>query len=501
MDTKKTTIDRSSSITSADEPPNTVLIDLATTRTGQDCRTPESLLELVELCEEHEQLDIAFKILCQGARDFPQHAAILYKLATCYGEQGDGERRSTLLERLLEVDPCHREALEDLVSAYGAGKGSSKRIKSLLLSAAEHGLDTATLSRLEQRVALDEGGMVESIDRRTASTFSDSDIRSYFALFGGRIDKHARQSQSREPGGVNFIPVQEPLTLWHVRKHLEGEETFGIYPLRTDDSATMMVFVLHNRNEAGGLSEANDPARLERQAILRSAAARIENELTVLRLPPLVERNGSEQVLFWILFDSPRAIQVVDTIGSLFLELQHRLQAPAIVLEYLPKAQTGRKKEIGRAVKLPLGKDQQTGESGCFLDQNGEPIEAPSGIVSRIEPISAEILGVTIQMLEERTGRSTLPEIGGARREILETKASRGEPKPEPKPPPKSTLKPKPNPNPVPPPRSRSSTIRPCLVAESEKSQNIAQLVRSCPVLESLCREALTWLKTVVEDH
>ncbi|MGH2946929.1 MAG: TOTE conflict system archaeo-eukaryotic primase domain-containing protein [Solirubrobacteraceae bacterium] len=204
----------------------------------------------------------------------------------------------------------------------------------------------------------------------------------FSSLFRGRTDVFATRWQSRtKPGVSGWAPrcanewkpgvCEKPrvkcaacghrrfvaLSDAELRKHLEGRQTIGIYPLLADETCWFVAIDL------------DGPTWREDAGAVRDAAAEHD-------VPVLVERSRSgEGAHVWMLFSRPVAARIARAVGSwLLTQAMHRRSISMSSYDRLfPNQDTMPAGGFGNLIALPLQRDRRAEGCTVFLDDPLEP--------------------------------------------------------------------------------------------------------------------------------
>ncbi|MGZ4249100.1 MAG: TOTE conflict system archaeo-eukaryotic primase domain-containing protein [Solirubrobacteraceae bacterium] len=213
-------------------------------------------------------------------------------------------------------------------------------------------------------------------------TTAEGRVRLFASLFRGRPDVFAtRWESTRTPGRSGWAPrcANEwqpgrcfkpkvkcadcadrrfvPLTHTEVRRHLEGRQTVGIYPLLADETCWLVAVDLD------GIGWRDDVSAL------REAAADLE-------IPVSVERSRSgDGAHAWIFFEGPVPACAARSLASLLLtQAMTRRSIPMDSYDRLfPNQATMPAGGFGNLVALPLQYARRADGCTVFLDEGLQP--------------------------------------------------------------------------------------------------------------------------------
>lgn len=211
---------------------------------------------------------------------------------------------------------------------------------------------------------------------------ADGRVALFGSLFRGRPDVFAtRWESSKTPGRSGWAPrcVNEwrpgtcfkpkvkcaecasrrfvALSSTEIRRHLEGRQTIGIYPLLPDETCWLVAIDLD------GASWRDDVEALRESA-------------EDLGIPVLVERSRSgDGAHVWVLFSEPVSARVVRSVGSLLLTRAMSRQAIAMSSydRLFPNQDTMPTGGFGNLIALPLQRERRSEGCTVFLGEDLEP--------------------------------------------------------------------------------------------------------------------------------
>ena len=151
-----------------------------------------------------------------------------------------------------------------------------------------------------------------------------------------------------------------------MRRHLEGRQTIGIYPLLGDETCWLVAVDLDG-------------------ASWREDAAALREAATEAAVPVLVERSRSgEGAHVWVLFCRPVAARVARSVASWLLTqaMSRRSIAMDSYDRLFPNQDTMPTGGFGNLIALPLQRERRAQGCTVFLDESMEPHLRVSGRTS-----------------------------------------------------------------------------------------------------------------------
>lgn len=222
---------------------------------------------------------------------------------------------------------------------------------------------------------------------------ADGRVALFAELFRGRADVFATRWESRtRPGRAGWAPrcanewvpgvCEKPrvkcavcrhrrfVALSHaeVRRHLEGAQTIGVYPLLADETCHLVAIDLDG---AGW----RDDARAVREAAGEAG------------VPVLVERSRSgEGAHLWVLFSRPVSARVARTLGSWLLTQAMRRSSLSMASydRLFPNQDTMPAGGFGNLIALPLQRERRGDGCTVFLDEALEPFADQWGFLAGV---------------------------------------------------------------------------------------------------------------------
>lgn len=213
-------------------------------------------------------------------------------------------------------------------------------------------------------------------------TTADGRVALFTSLFRGRPDVFAtRWESTKSPGKTGWAPrclnewrpgvCQKPkvkcadcanrrFVAWsaaEARRHLEGRQTAGIYPLLADETCWLVAIDL------------DGPGWREDVGALRDSARELD-------IPVLIERSRSGNgAHLWVLFSRPVSARVARAVGSLLLTraMSRRLISMGSYDRLLPNQDTMPAGGFGNLIALPLQHARRAAGCTVFLGEDLAP--------------------------------------------------------------------------------------------------------------------------------
>jgi superfamily II DNA or RNA helicase len=177
------------------------------------------------------------------------------------------------------------------------------------------------------------------------------------------------------------------LTSGELRRHLEGRQTVGIYPLQADETCWLVAVDLDGNS-------------------WREDVAALRDSAEDLGIPLLVERSRSgDGAHAWVLFSEPVSAHVARSVGSLLLTrtMTHRAIAMSSYDRLFPNQDTMPAGGFGNLIALPLQRDRRGHGCTVFLDEGLEPYHDQWVYLAGVERLPAN-RAVQIAGEAERAG-------------------------------------------------------------------------------------------------
>ena len=324
---------------------------------------PSVHFEWGRLCEEIGMARQARESYEQAIALNPDNPDYHYRVALLYHERGAWERTLKHLQKTVSLSPGNTKARELLSALYQeVGFAGSAR----------------SISGKKETAA--------SIPPRQALTISEKEVLPFMGLFKGKEVGFARYHFNKS-GNLVHTFVNRPLGINEVFRHLRGEDSIGIYPLRADQTLKFSIIrvripwrrIVGNIKDAGFLAVTKDRAHDYAKKVMENARG--------FGFPAYWEKPGQYERRVWFFFDEfiPREM------GKRFLDaLLQKITAPGVDLAV--DCLVGLKgMGIGLQefpIMLPLGINPRAGERCFFLNERGDFYEDQLLFVQKIRTIS-----------------------------------------------------------------------------------------------------------------
>ena len=202
----------------------------------------------------------------------------------------------------------------------------------------------------------------------------------YLQLFRGREDYFAQQGEDW------YFPVPKALDEFYLRRHLEGDATFGLYVLNRESCCHLVCIDIDIPKSSLGEVDFADPD--EKYGYLKHKLDAVLEALSgPLAVPPesiLLEDTGGRGYHIWVFFSGPVQGQTAVTFGEV---LKTHLD---FEIEFFPKQ--GRltpNRRYGNLVKLPLGHHRKYGSRSSFFCLSSQGPQAITGTAENLAHLRA----------------------------------------------------------------------------------------------------------------
>ncbi len=313
-------------------------------------KDPKVHFEWGKLCEELGMARQARESYEQAVALNPNHPEYHFKIALLYQEKGAWERTLKHLQKTISLSPDHAEAKRMLATLYEemGFKGSAIAVQ-----------------RREKRVDLTF--QTPSFD------LIEEDGNVLLNLFKGREFGYATNDLN-ETGATRPSFVKGVLGLEELYKHLRGDETYGVYPLRTDRTLRFTCIhvaipwrkVLENIKNGGFLTLLEEKVHQYAREMIK--------RLQEYEIPAYLENSGARDRRIWFFFEEFIPVELAERFLNAILD---RVSSPPS--ETTLTLLLGLKgKGIGQEeypIMLPLGVNPRTGKRCFFINEYGDPYE------------------------------------------------------------------------------------------------------------------------------
>ncbi len=370
-------------------------------------RAPESddagyLLALGQACEEVGEprwATTAYNVILRGD---PGHPEAHLRLSELAAEAGDLERAAIHREALAASRPEDTKNLLQLLELYSrlGWPEQADRVRERLAkmgmrlrphaSPAEPSVEESRLGAESRRDAVDLALIVHPTDEQVAR---------FLGLFAGREDVHARQWFSPRKGVAGYSPVEEPLTARHVRQHLFGDVTLGVYPIRLDGTCLFFAIDIDLTKSAIEWARRGADEAAEVRSDLARAVSCVVAYCQGIGLPPLLEDSGYKGRHLWFFLEQPERADLLHRFGKVLLQQMESDLPGGVALEFFPRQSRRKGKGYGNLIKVPLGVHRRTGRRGLLLKPDGTPHPRPFDLLGAVTKMThGDLLGALDQI-------------------------------------------------------------------------------------------------------
>jgi len=211
----------------------------------------------------------------------------------------------------------------------------------------------------------------------------------YLQLFKGREDYFAQQGEDW------YSPVPKALDEVYLRRHFEGDATFGLYVLNRKSCCHLVCIDIDiPKSELGKVDFSNPGEKYgylkhKLDAILEA----LSGQLAVHPESILLEETGGRGYHIWVFFSGPVQGLTAVTFGEV---LKTHLE---FEIEFFPKqSRLTPNRKYGNLIKLPLGVHQKYGAKSLFFCLSSQGPQTFTGITENlvhlraISPLDPEVL-------------------------------------------------------------------------------------------------------------
>ncbi len=316
-----------------------------------------------KLCEELGMARQARESYEQAIALDPNNGEYHWRIARLLYERGGWERALKHLQKTVVLLPQNVEAKEMLSSLY--------REMGFTGSA-------SLISRKKEATA--------STPRGQPLSLSEQDVLTFMNLFSGKEVGFVRY-QFGQSGDLGHVFVNGPIRINEIIRHLRGEGSFGVYPVRADGTLKYSLIrirvpwrrIVGNIKNSGFLAITEDKAH--------DYARKVVGNVRNLGLPAYLEKPGKYERRIWFFFEDFIPHEMAKRFLDAILE---KTIAPGVDLAV--DSMIGLKGVgIGQEdfpIMLPLGINPRAGGRCFFLDDEDKPYEDQLLFLRKIRTIS-----------------------------------------------------------------------------------------------------------------
>jgi hypothetical protein len=326
---------------------------------------PSVHFEWAKLCEQLGMSRQARESYEQAIALNPQDAEFHFKLGVLLYEKGAWERALKHLQKTISLSPQNEEAKGMLASLYEElGFPGSARV----------------LRRMEKRTS--------PLPQTTVPELTIQEVSVFLDLLKGREVGYARY-HFINTGNLVHAYVNRVFGSDEIMQHVKGDETYGIFPLRSDQTLKFSLIrarvpwrrIVTKIKDSGFLAITEDN--------VHQYASGMVERIRDYGFSAYLERPGRYERRVWFFFEE----FVPMGLGERFLKaILEKVPAPGLDISVNPVLGfkgTG----LGRQdnpVMLPLGINRRAGIRCYFLDANGYPYENQMELLQKIRTVPSD---------------------------------------------------------------------------------------------------------------
>ncbi len=307
-------------------------------------------------------------------RENPDQADASLGLGLIYLQEGQYDKAIRFLQKAVSLQP------QTAFAHFALGLALQKY--NLHGAARKSFLQAAQLD--PQLSQLPEASSVEEDQNVKGYSFTQQDIETLQHLFIGREGVFARQ-WLHDDGRIGYSTHRQPLTTDEWSKHLRGEQTLGLYPVRADQTSFLLVIDLDLSKQVLGEFIHKESDRAAWMDLVLQDAIRLQKQTNQLKMPSYIEDSGSKGLHLWYFFNEPLPANDMGLFCKRLFDLAGR-PPEGVSREAFPhKGETA--SGLGCLIKLPFGIHQSSGRRCLFMEASGKynaswlyPLPAPERI-------------------------------------------------------------------------------------------------------------------------
>lgn len=329
------------------------------------------------LCEELGMARQAVESYEQAIALNPQNPEYHFRIALLYYERGAWERVLKHLQKTISISPENQEAKRLLASLY-----EEMGLK---------GLSEVIRGQKEKK---------EYILETIPFQLKKEDFFVFSSLFQGREFGYARY-KTESPGYLKIHFINGLFGMNELIKHLEGEESFGIYPLRSDKTVKFSVIriripkvkLLANIKNEGFLAITEDHVHQYARSIYLT--------MKDVGLSGYMENSGGRERRIWFFFEE---FIPYDLAERFLNHVLNQVLSPGVdlTIDFLLGYKASGIGWIDEPVLLPLGINLETGKRCYFLNDEGIPYENQFLFIHKIRRIGLDNLRSFLKSMKLR---------------------------------------------------------------------------------------------------
>lgn len=333
---------------------------------------PTVLLLWAKVCEEAHLKKYAKNLYGKAIR-ISENLYVAYKpLARLLLEVGYLEDAINFLVKLLKVTPNDKEAKDLLASIYRR-KGYEKLAREL------------------------SGDEVQGSKLRSfPAEISNEELNIFLNLFRGSDKKYSIQRLNISECKVEEEYIEGPLTPEVIKRHIYGEITAVLYPIRTDNTCSILCHTVFYKQrptlDTKTMKSYQDYMREKALSVLNKLVSYLNSR----NVPSYIEQYPARGFRHWIFLSDFMHFLKLRNISKWVIT---RL-APELPDFNIEAASLTEGVGIGwqeRGIALPLGVEPFSGQRLFFVDPEGKPFKEQIAFMKKIRKIPFRALSEAIE--------------------------------------------------------------------------------------------------------
>ena len=321
---------------------------------------PTLCFRWAKVCEELGLARYALKFYRQALRASPKDDSILFNYALLLSDTGYYEDAIHYLKKAIKVNPENKDAkalLSRFLQEMGF-YGQAELLQDIVPSKEPVRYFPPTISK-------------EHLDR-------------LFELFSGKEVGYAIQVLDSVTSEPSFKFINSAITLDTLKKHINGDLTVALYPIRSDNTAKYAAIRIRIKNRILKQNVKNTGYLTYLKEKIRNYTLSLVDVAYKVGIPVYVDHSGDFSYRSWFFFKDFVHFLKIRRFLKTFIQHLPPLET-YMVLEFLIGTQPIGIGWIEHPVILPFGINLVTKKRFLFIDRDGNPYEDQLKFLKKIQ--------------------------------------------------------------------------------------------------------------------